>query len=616
MIYLVAMGFICALALKDTIIILCFSFCYSIYLFYRFKNKFIIFLFVLLSIYSILVSIDFCDEPISGEYTIVEMKSNYAIAKNNNCSILIQNSENLSYFDVIHISSFERIHTDDNFNLFSFTEYLNNKHIYYKAKEYTIISYSSAIKSLLYRWLSNRKNSSTLLSLYYQIHDDTIDSIFTSLGCGIVSCFYFLEKCLKKIFKENHVHLLLIVLLIIDGYLFTYSVALVRLILYQCFKSICTDRLRILGFTMLMFGILMPYEVASFGFVFPMVYSLANYFIHEHKFIVQKCILIGMMFMYFKKINLISLVLFGIIRKCYGILFIFGYFIELPKINLPSLEINYSPGVLFCACFIIFVYYSIKHFKKKYLFVFLIPFIEIYCNPFFQVYSINIGQGDCTLIVEPFRKSVVMIDCGQSLYRDNIETIVYPYLKSMNIYSLDCLILTHDDYDHNGGYEKLNECIEIKKVITDSNEEVPVSYPFYSLLPDRSYTESNDLSIVNYFSYDSFRFLWMGDASVNVESNLLNTYTLSCDFIKLGHHGSNTSSSFEFLNTIEPKLAIISCGYNNKYNHPHVEVVKRLKELGISSLSTKDCGSIGIYTLFNIAFFITQDGIFGIINKE
>ena len=67
---------------------------------------------------------------------------------------------------------------------------------------------------------------------------------------------------------------------------------------------------------------------------------------------------------------------------------------------------------------------------------------------------------------------------------------------------------------------------------------------------------------------------------------------------------------------MNPKLSIISVGYKNKYNHPHVEVMKRLHDLGIASLSTKDCGSIAIYTFKDFAFVRTQDGIFGIIRQE
>lgn len=77
-----------------------------------------------------------------------------------------------------------------------------------------------------------------------------------------------------------------------------------------------------------------------------------------------------------------------------------------------------------------------------------------------------------------------MIDCGQNLYRDNVERIIMPFLENKNIHAIDTLILTHDDFDHNGGYDSLKDKIEIKQVIEDSNQSVHVDYPFYLLLSE------------------------------------------------------------------------------------------------------------------------------------
>lgn len=103
-----------------------------------------------------------------------------------------------------------------------------------------------------------------------------------------------------------------------------------------------------------------------------------------------------------------------------------------------------------------------------------------------------------------------MIDCGQNLYRDNVERIIMPFLENKNIHAIDTLILTHDDFDHNGGYESLKDKIEIKQVIEDSNDKVNVDYPFYLLLSEREAKDTNDSSIISYFTYDHFTYLFMG----------------------------------------------------------------------------------------------------------
>ena len=120
--------------------------------------------------------------------------------------------------------------------------------------------------------------------------------------------------------------------------------------------------------------------------------------------------------------------------------------------------------------------------------------------------------------------------------------------------------------------------------------------------------------IISYFSYDNTSFLWMGDASKEIEKDLIHRYpNLKADLLKVGHHGSNTSSCFEFLDATDASLAIISAGKDNRYGHPHVETLKNLKRAGISNLNTGDAGMIRIYTLKGLRFFITGSKNFGII---
>ena len=283
--------------------------------------------------------------------------------------------------------------------------------------------------------------------------------------------------------------------------------------------------------------------------------------------------------------------------------------------KIPNVTIHYAPQFLFIIIFIIVYIQCLKHFKWKYLLIILIPFLEVFCNPFFQVYTLNIGQGDCSVIVEPFYKSVVMIDCGQSLYRDNVERIIMPFLENKNIHTIDTLILTHDDFDHSGGYESLKDRIEIKQVIKDSKEKVNVKYPFHLLLSEREAKDENDSSIISYFTYDKLSYLFMGDASKEIEKQLLDSYDLKADVIKIGHHGSNTSSDSTFLDSLDCKIALISAGYKNKYDHPSLETLQTLQNLYIHAFCTNNSGSIAIYSLRDFAFIVTNDGLFGIIRS-
>lgn len=614
MMLILALGFLACLILKDLVCILCFTLFFLVYLYYRFKDKRMLILFILLSLFSCIVVYPKEYKP-CDTYKITEIKKGYSIGKNRGSKILIQTDLDLSFQDEVKVKHMEPIHTDDNFTLFSFTRYNQNKNVFYKTNAIEIIHKSKSFKSRLYNYLKSKPNSSIVLSLYYGIHDETIDEIYTMLGYGYMSAYYIVLHILKRKFDEAHIRKILLVFSILFGHFFVFTLSLTRFILYQLSTLFFTSKPNQIASTIFLFGILQPTQVLSISFVCPLLLQLVSYFCTEHKWIVQKLVLIGLMFIYFKKVNLISLLFFNIFRKLYGLIFLFGFIVQdLIKLELPSLTIHYAPRILFIVVFIVFYIQCLKHFKWKYLFILLVPFLEIYCNPFFQVYTLNLGQADCSVIVEPFHKSVVMIDCGQSLYRDNMERIVVPFLENKNIHTIDTLILTHDDFDHNGGYESLKDKIQIKQVIEDSKDKVHVDYPFYLLLSEREAKDTNDSSIVSYFTYDHFTYLFMGDASKQIERQLMAQYDLKADVIKVGHHGSNTSSDPDFLDSLDCKIALISAGYKNKYGHPSVETLKTLENLHINTLCTSDCGSIAIYSLYHLSFIVTNDGMFGIIH--
>lgn len=613
MMLIVSLGFLACIILKDPLCIICFSFCFLLYLNERFHSKRVLIFFIGLSIVSLFL-VKPCKEPEKGIYTISEIKQSYYVAENHGSRVLVQSDLDLNFNDQIQVDFLEPMHTDDNFTLFSFTKYNASKNIFYKTKKVRLLKKSHSLKSKLYTFVSNQKNSKVLLSLYYGIHEDTIDEIYTMLGYGYISAYFIVFNLLKRKYEDKKIRISLLIVSILFGSFFVFTLSLTRFILYQLARLLFQSKSDQIGFTILFFSILYPTQVLSISFVLPILLQLVSYFCTEHKWIVQKIVLVSILFIYFKKVNVVSLLLFNLLRKFYGCVFLFGICIsDFKPFTIPSLTIHYAPQYLFILVFIIVYIQCLKHFKWKYLIIFIIPFLEIFCNPFFQVYTLNIGQGDCSIIVEPFYKSVVMIDCGQSLYRDNVERIIMPFLENKNIHTIDTLILTHDDFDHSGGYESLKDRIKIKQVIRDSKEKVNVEYPFYLLLDQRESKDENDSSIISYFTYDYLKYLFMGDASKQIEKQLLDTYDLKADVIKVGHHGSNTSSDAAFLDSLDCKIALISAGYKNKYNHPSVETLKTLDKLNINTFCTSTDGSIAIYSWHHFSFIVTNDGLFGII---
>ena len=190
---------------------------------------------------------------------------------------------------------------------------------------------------------------------------------------------------------------------------------------------------------------------------------------------------------------------------------------------------------------------------------------------------INVGQGDAILIKN--RKAAVLVDTGGSLYIDIANTSLIPYFKRNGISKLDALIITHDDFDHAGALPTLTSKFPVMEIVTETSY-FPIALGgiiFQNINHLHDIRDSNFGSLVLTFALGGYHYLLMGDAPIEVEQDIINRYPdLDCDYIKIGHHGSRTSTSDAFIKHVTPKEAIISVGRNN-YGHPHPDVINRLR---------------------------------------
>jgi DNA internalization-related competence protein ComEC/Rec2 len=237
-------------------------------------------------------------------------------------------------------------------------------------------------------------------------------------------------------------------------------------------------------------------------------------------------------------------------------------------------------------------------------------------NDIVEVHFIDVGQGDSILIEAD--NSAMLIDAGEN----NKGSVVVDYLKSQNIKELYYVIGTHPHSDHIGGLDTVLNSFPVKKVImpevshtTETYEDVldaveknnltitrPVVGSSYQLGPatftilapnSSSYEELNDYSIVLKLTYGNTSFLFTGDAGIASEKEMLKTgLDLSADVLKIGHHGSISSSSKEFLDAVNPSYAMICVGKNNDYGHPHAETLRALKERDIKLYRTDMQGTV------------------------
>lgn len=211
---------------------------------------------------------------------------------------------------------------------------------------------------------------------------------------------------------------------------------------------------------------------------------------------------------------------------------------------------------------------------------------------------LDVGQGDSAIIIAPRSEEVILIDTGgkvgnKSSYKVSDNTITY--LNSLGVDRIDYLILTHGDADHAGDAMNIIEKLAVKHVILNKGEHNVIEKKIISSgvnvidsyggnldlksLNDKDWKDENSNSIVNSLRIEGFSFLFMGDAGIEVEEFIQKKYNLkNIDILKVGHHGSKTSSGELFINSINPKYSIISVGQNNRYGHPNKEVLNVLDD--------------------------------------
>ena len=271
------------------------------------------------------------------------------------------------------------------------------------------------------------------------------------------------------------------------------------------------------------------------------------------------------------------------------------------KIEIYNPEFNQILIIVYYLFFLVLLYYASIRFKpiRRTLGISFICFILFYSLPLknaitAEVSFINVGQGDCCFIRE--KNKTVFIDTGGLQYTDLARNNLIPYLKKKRIYSIDLIITTHDDFDHNGALASLKDNFRVKRTMTNTNYQNSTigSMTFVNYnnhLFDNG--EDNEKSLVIGFSLANKSYLITGDASIDVEKKIMQEYNyIPCDVLKVGHHGSKTSTSDAFVKWLNPSTAVISVGKNNRYGHPHKEVIQTLKNNGVTIKRTDLEGTI------------------------
>ncbi|MGN1391777.1 MAG: ComEC/Rec2 family competence protein, partial [Sharpea porci] len=225
-----------------------------------------------------------------------------------------------------------------------------------------------------------------------------------------------------------------------------------------------------------------------------------------------------------------------------------------------------------------------------------------------DVTMIDVGQGDCTLVRLPFDRGNYLIDTGGQMKYDLATNKIIPYLKSIGISRIDAVFISHYDYDHSGALDSLKSHFDVRNVIDKPFDKIKKgNVTLESLTTDHVFHDINDNSNVIYMTVDHIKYLFTGDLGVEGEEALMRKYgNLDVDILKVGHHGSKTSSSIAFITMLKPKVALIGVGEKNRYGHPSPVVIKRLNNMGCTILRTDQDGSFTIRHMLKEYYIINE----------
>lgn len=413
------------------------------------------------------------------------------------------------------------------------------------------------------------------------------------LRCTVMNILLSINHLLKLDIKKIDIVLLTLILCIIInpfiiydiGFIYSYTISFF-LILYKNKYKTNNKLLKIIYISLIYFLVSLPINI---------------YTSYEINFlsIILNIIIVPIVSLILLPLSLLTLI-FPILDN---ILYLITSILE--KISLYTSNINIfkqvlsKPSIILIIIYYLVIILILSKNKHYYLILILLIFhktIPLY-NSNLEVVMFDVGEADSMLISTPSKKVNILIDTGRGIDINNIII----YLKSIGISKLNYLIITHGDEDHIGGALYLIDNFKVDNVIlnkgdyteleveliihlknknikyTNNINKIPLLGSYMYLLNTKKFSNENDNSIVTYFEYQKYKFLFMGDSSSKTEEYLINNYNLTnISFLKVGHHGSNTSSSPLFINKITPKVSLISVGRNNFYHHPNKEVLTNL----------------------------------------
>ena len=467
----------------------------------------------------------------------------------------------------------------------------------------------SLLSMIILKLLKNYKFKKEVVILFLLIYMTLTDFLPSILRSGIFFILIYLNKKFNlNISMFKLMIILLFICVLIDPYIvykigfqYSYTISFYLITFNQLINKSKNKLYKLFIVSFISFIVSVPITINNFSQINVLSIFLNIFFVPIVSSIIFPLSLITFLFPFFNNLFTILINIFELLSITFSK--IDNFIFIMSKISTLFILIYYI--------IISITLYFLSKNKNKYMvslmFIFVIHYNITIFNKGLEITYIDVGQGDSIFIKFPNDKSNILIDTGGKVTYGNLKNNysvgknIVDYLKSMGIRKLDYLIITHGDFDHMGDSLYLIDKFKVENVIFNCGEfnvlekelikvldEKKIKY--YSCIKElnidnnklyflqtKKYDNENDNSNVIYTELNGYKFMFMGDAGVEKEKDILDKYNLAnIDVLKVGHHGSKTSSSKEFIDEIKPKYAIISVGKNNRYGHPNKEVLNNL----------------------------------------
>lgn len=449
----------------------------------------------------------------------------------------------------------------------------------------------------------NKELSDLFKKILFNDYVSDKDLIF-NIGYGFG--LYFL---LRKIFDKNKY--LSLFLLFIYSIFFDFELKLLFLIIDFILSFFEVDNINNLSIKIIVITLIDINLFLNYSILLTLIFS----FIYKSNYYKSKFLIGLVQSFFFGQVNILSCLVYNWYLK----IRIFIFIISLLSFVCPLLLPIYLIVMKVLSCIIYIFLISIRGkisiitlmillicylfgIRKDYqLYLLLLMCLLTLNNPIKHVTFIDVGQGDANLISNLNYK--ILIDTGSAYNYHKLKKTLY----EEGVYTLDYLLISHNDEDHCGNVDNLMRDFKIEKIVYDKYD---IAYKdlYFNCLDVGIFDNDNDNSVVYYLDINDYSFLFTGDISKNVERLIVNRYAIDkVNCLKVSHHGSATGTSSYFVGKILPDYAIIST--NGKYNHPHKETLDTLNSYLVDTLITKELGNIKFNFIGNLKYLSYKNQI-------